>query len=444
MLSALLSPVRRFLGMRLHWQILWALLLGLGAGLLVNRAGGEAALVAPKLGPLTWMQVFNFVADMFMRALKMVIVPLIAASIIVGVSGIGSARDLGRLSVKTLLFYAVTTVVAVVTGLAIVDIVQPGRVDGAPAAAQLGLQNTAEAQATAAATEGGLGSLAEIFLRMIPDNPIRAAAEGDILAVILFSILLGFFISQAREPHRGTMRGFFEALFDVMTRMTTFVIAFIPIGTFALVAKMVATTGVGGAGPLMRYFFCVVAALAFHMFVTMPLIVRALGRVSPLKHYKAMAPALLTAFSTASSSGTLPLTMECTEKNAGVSNRIASFVLPLGATVNMNGTALYECVAAIFIAQAYGMELHFSQQLIVVITASLAGVGTAGIPAAGLVTMAIILNALGWPLEGIVMILAVDRPLDMMRTTVNVYGDTCAAAVIATSEGERPTFPQSL
>ena len=221
-----------------------------------------------------------------------------------------------------------------------------------------------------------------------------------------------------------------------MLRITDLVMLFAPIGVFALVAKVVATTGLDSFRQLALFFVTVVAGLAVHTFVVLPLLLRFVGRVNPLRHYQAMAPAMLTAFSTASSSATLPLTMECVEKRAGVSNRTSSFVLPLGATVNMDGTALYECVAAMFIAQWYGVQLGFAAQFTVVLLALMTSIGVAGIPAASLVAIVIVLNAVGLPAEGIGLILAVDRVLDMCRTSVNIFSDSCGAVIIARSEGE--------
>jgi len=219
--------------------------------------------------------------------------------------------------------------------------------------------------------------------------------------------------------------------------MTDWVMRFAPLGVFALVAKVVTTTGLDAFAPLLRFFVTAAAALGVHFLVTLPLILLLVARVPPWRHYRAMLPALLTAFSTASSSATLPITMDCVEKNAGVSNRTTSFVLPLGATVNMDGTALYECVAALFIAQAYGLELTFAQQFTVVLVALLTSIGVAGIPAASLVAITIILGAIGLPAEAIGLILAVDRVLDMMRTSVNVFSDSCGAVVIGRLEGEQ-------
>jgi Na+/H+-dicarboxylate symporter len=256
------------------------------------------------------------------------------------------------------------------------------------------------------------------------------------LGLIFFSLLYGFFMTRITEDYAEAQYNFWQGVFEIMMKITDLIMKFAPLGVFALVAKVVADTGFEAFAPLALFFFSVVAALAIHFFVTLPLLLMFLGRVRPHRHYRAMSPALLTAFSTASSSATLPITMECVEKNAGVSNRTTSFVLPLGATVNMDGTALYECVAAMFIAQAYGIELGFGTQFTIVLIALLTSIGVAGIPAASLVAIAIILAAIGLPMEAIGLIIAVDRVLDMMRTSVNVFSDSCGAVIIAKSEGE--------
>jgi proton glutamate symport protein len=401
----------------LHWQILIALIAGATAGFLL----GDTVLHIEFLGTL------------FLKALKMVIVPLIATSIISGVAGIGDQGNLGRLGGKTLVYYLSTSLLAVLTGLLLVNLLQPG------AGAELGLQQEPEQLASSMAQFGDSPAAAvkRLFLNMVPANPIRAMVEGEILQDIVFCLLLGACITRLASPHREALTRLAQGGFDAMMGVTHLVIAFAPVGIFALVAKTVAITGFGAFVDLAVYAACVLVGLAFHAAVSLPLILLLVARVHPLRHLQAMAPALLTAFSTSSSSATLPVTLECLEKRAGVSNRIASFVVPLGATVNMDGTALYECVAAMFIAQAYGIDLSFSQQFLVVITALLASVGAAGIPMAGLVMISVILTAVGLPLEGLGLILAVDRVLDMCRTTVNVWSDSCGAAVIGRTEGER-------
>ena len=286
-------------------------------------------------------------------------------------------------------------------------------------------------------TEGrGLRDIAGIFQRLVPQNVFKSATEGDMLGMIFFSLLFGYFLARLSEENRGPLLSIFRGLYDVMLLITDLVMRFAPIGVFALVAKVVATTGLDAFRQVAMFFVTVLAALAVHTFVVLPLLLRFVGRVNPVRHFQAMTPALLTAFSTASSSATLPLTMECVEKRAGVSNRTSSFVLPLGATVNMDGTALYECVAALFIAQWYGVELGFVAQFTVVLVALLTSIGVAGIPAASLVAIVIVLNAVGLPAEGIGLILPVERVLDMCRTSVNIFSDSCGAVIIGRSEGE--------
>jgi proton glutamate symport protein len=262
------------------------------------------------------------------------------------------------------------------------------------------------------------------------------------LSIIFFAILFGYFITRVNEKSKQILTDFINSALEVIMKLTLFVIKFTPLGIFSITAKVIAQqiqmgNNVGEViSRLGIYFITVMLGLLVHGFITLPLSVKILGKANPLKHIRNMATPLLTAFSTSSSNATLPLSMEAVEEKDGVSNKITSFTLPLGATINMNGTALYECVAVIFIAQAYGIDLTFGQQIVVITTALFAAIGAAGIPMAGLVMMAVVLNAVGLPLEGIGLILAVDRILDMFRTTINVYGDTCCAVIIAKSEGE--------
>jgi Na+/H+-dicarboxylate symporter len=412
--------------LKLHWQILIALGLAVLVGLMVGKDGA--------IFGLTFYAVFDFVGQLFLNALKMLIVPLIVSSIIVGVAGIGDSENLGRLGAKTIGYYALTSFLAILVGLSVVNLIQPGVIDGS-AEAVFGLSaNAAELEAQFA--DKGADDIVAIFLRMVPTNIIAAASEGQMLGLIFFSILYGFFMTRIEKQAAEPQYNFFNGMFQIMMKITDLVMRFAPIGVFALVAKTVASTGLEAFIPLAQFFFTVVIALGIHFAVTLPLLLLLLGHVKPLRHYRAVSPALLTAFSTASSSATLPLTMECIEKNAGVSNKTTSFVLPLGATVNMDGTALYECVAVMFIAQAYGIEMGLATQFTVVLLALMTSIGVAGIPAASLVAIAIILSAVGLPLEGIGLILAVDRVLDMLRTAVNVAGDSAGAVIIAKSEGE--------
>jgi Na+/H+-dicarboxylate symporter len=300
-----------------------------------------------------------------------------------------------------------------------------------------------ESAAIAARIEGRSGSdIVDVFIRMIPANVVAAAAQGQMLGLIFFSLLFGAMIQRIDEPFRSTLVNFWQGVFMVMMDMTMLVMRFAPLGVFGLVAKTMAVTGFELMLPLAWFFVTVVLALALHALLVLPLVL-ALVRVNPIRHFQVMGPALLTAFSTASSSATLPLTIKCVEEGAGVSQRTSSFVLPLGATVNMDGTALYECVAAIFLAQAYGVDLSFAQQFLIVIIALLTSIGVAGIPAASLVAISIILTAVGVPMEGIGLLMVTDRILDMLRTAVNVFSDSCCAVVIARSEGENELYPSA-
>lgn len=414
--------------MKLHWQILIALVLAVIVGSLT-------ASINAGLG-LNLIPIFEFFGALFLNALKMIIVPLIVSSIIVGIASIEQDGSFARMGSKTLLYYVATSTIAITIGLVMVMIFQPGLINDVPAKDVLGLHADTSA-VTQKVGDAGAGDIAGIFLRMIPPNIVHAAAQGQMLGLIFFSLLFGYFIAQLSSQQGSTMRSFFEGMFEVMMKITDLIMRFAPIGVFALVAKIVATSGIDVFIPLAKFFFVVLASLVIHMFVVMPILLKVIARVQPLKHFQAMSPALLTAFSTSSSSATLPVTLDCVQDRAGVSNKTSSFVLPLGATINMDGTALYECVAALFIAQAYGLELGFVEQFTVVILALMTSIGVAGIPAASLVAITIILAAMGLPLEGIGLILAVDRVLDMCRTAVNVFSDSCGAVIIARSEGEQ-------
>ena len=397
--------------LQLHWQILIALILAIAFGILFSE----------QVEYVSWM------GEVFLRALRMIIVPLILSSIISGVTGIGSAKNLGRMSAKTFGYYLTTSFFAIMTGLFMVNLLKPGK------GADLGLSGVIEGLDVGAETFG------QTLINIIPVNIIEAMATGDMLSIIFFAILFGFFTTRVKASYRKPIEKTFNAIFEVMMQLTMFVIKFTPLGIFGIVSGIVSEHS-DNLLPVFNsmgvYMLAVIGALLIHSVITLPLIVRFIGRANPVKHFRCMSVPLLTAFSTSSSNATLPLTLKAVEHNSGVSNETTGFVLPLGATINMDGTALYECVAALFIAQAYGIELSLLQQGIVVLTALLASIGAAGIPMAGLVIITIILTAVGLPLEGVGLILAVDRILDMFRTTVNVWSDSCGAVIIARSEGE--------
>ncbi|MCC5945278.1 MAG: dicarboxylate/amino acid:cation symporter [Bernardetiaceae bacterium] len=410
-----MSATPRFLGLALHWQILIALFLG---GLFGYFAHESVEYVA-------WM------GKLFLRGLKMVIVPLILSSIISGITNLGTGDNLGRLGTKTILYYLSTSVLAIFTGLLFVNVIRPG------VGAELGFeQSVGEVDATQV-------GFSETLLRIVPENVFKAFGTGDMLSIIFFAIIFGFFITKVKDnKQQDALINFFNGAFDVMMKITMFIILFTPFGVFGIVAEVVAEQAgnndalLAVGGRLGKYMITVLLALFVHAFVILPLYIRIVAKANPWRHLQAMRSALLMAFSTSSSSATLPMSMHSVENGSGVSNKISSFTLPLGATINMDGTALYECVAAMFIAQAYGINLGVGDQLLVVATALLASIGAAGIPMAGLVMITVILTAVGLPLEGVGLILAVDRILDMCRTTVNVWSDSCGAVIIAKTEGE--------
>jgi len=410
-------------------RILAALVLGAAAGALIPASAG--------IGTLTSGAVFAFAGDLFLRLLQMIVVPLVATSILTSVARLGRDHAVGRLGLKTAGYYVLTTILASLVALVIFNTVQPGRVD-----AEVSAQLRAGVPGSVEDVREGLGNrstgdLADLIRRAVPVNIISAASDNrEMLAVIFFALLFGFFSGRLPGPQRDAFLAFWESANTVMLAITHAVMRVAPLGIFALIAQTVQQSGAAALGPLGLFFLCVAGGLAFHLFVTLAVVMRAIGGFRPWPHYRAMLPALLTAFSTASSSATLPLTMECVEKNAGVSPRIAGFTLPLGATVNMDGTALYECAVVLFIAQLYGVSLDWAQQVLVVVLALLTSIGVAGIPAASLVAIVIILQAVGLPLEAIAIVMATDRVLDMMRTAVNVFSDSTGAAVIAASEGE--------
>ena len=394
----------------LYWQILIAFVLAILFGIFFKN----------QVHYVAWMGV------VFIRALKMIIIPLIFASMISGVSNIGDAKNLGRLGAKTIAYYLGSSVLALFTGLLFVNLIKPG------VGADLGFKESIT----------GVGvvnqSFGDTLFSIIPDNIVKAMVENNMLGIIFFGILFGFFIIKVDKVYKDSLTNIFNGLFEVIMKFTMFIIKFTPLGIFGIVANQVASQSNLGevVARLGMYIGVVLLGLVVHSMISLPLILKFIGKVHPLKQLQAMRIPLFTAFTTSSSNAALPFTMEALEDNSGVSKTIVRFMLPIGTTVNMNGTALYELVAAIFIAQAYGIDLTLGQQAIVLVTTLMASIGAAGIPMAGLVMITIILSAIGLPMEGIGLILSVDRILDMFRTAVNVWSDSCGAVVVAHSEGE--------
>jgi len=498
---------------RLSNQIFLAIVVGIVVG-----------AVAP--GVVPWIA---WVGDVFILALKMLIAPLILASIVMGMASLGDVRHLGSLGGKTLAFYFSTTVLAVVLGLVVVNVVQPGRAEEpteedralvqgfsaelaargvapgahpeaagvlagvlaraegdaalpeesvarmrtsyADRAAATGVRDAAAvadlagrllaaerfrlkvsavrgaaaaddaaAVQAARARDMTVGRFLRAQLDKVLDNPFRSLADMNVLGIIVFALLLGGVLTTLGERGK-VLLGAFDGLNEAMMRLVHVVMLLAPYGVGALMAEQIAASGLSILKVLFWYMLAVLGGVLIHACVVLPLILFLVGRVSPLAYVRQLRAALAVAFSTCSSSATMPVTIECLEDNAGISRRISGFVIPLGATVNMDGTALYEAVAALFIAQVYGVDLSLAQQILVALTATLAAVGAAGIPSAGTVTMVMVLSAVGLPLEGIGLVLAVDRLLDMFRTATNVWGDAIGAAVVARLEGEPASPP---
>ena len=412
--------------LKLHWQILIAMLIGSVIGLIYQ------AYIPQNERGFIYTLIISM-GTIFIRLLKMVIIPLIFTSIVSGVAGIGDSKSIGRLGLKTITYYLITSLIAILIGLTLTNLIQPG------VGANIDVHSTFD-YSDIRKPESPL----DIIVRMVPVNPVKSAASGDMLGLIFFSIIIGLGLTAIKKEQSNKLKELFNAGFDLMMKITEIVIKFAPIGVLGLIAKSVSSTGFELFRSIAKYMFTVATGLSIHFLIVLPLIFYFFTGYNPKLHFKAMASVIATAFSTSSSNATLPLTMRSVEKKVGVSNKISSFVLPLGATVNMNGTALYECAGVIFIAQILGIKLTILQQFVIVITALLASIGTAGVPSASLVTIFIITQAIGFKDADVAVIigtiLAVDRPLDMYRTVVNVFGDSVGAVVIAKSEGEKNLY----
>jgi Na+/H+-dicarboxylate symporter len=417
--------------MPLYVKIVIGLALGVLVGLAANLLG------------LLWLRDFlvsiDFIGALFIRLITMIVIPLVVASLLVGTASLGDVRKLGRMGGKTVLYYLSTTAVAVTIGLVVSNVIRPGsRIDTATRdrlAATFSTQ--AASQLQLAAHKPGLK---DIILNLVPSNPFAAAAQGDLLPLIVFTIIFGAAVSLIAEDRRRVVIGFFQGVNDAVMVVIDWVMKLAPYAVFVLIAAVVARFGMDLLRSLLFYALAVTLGLLIHVFGTYALLVRTLAKLNPLTFYRRIVEAPLVAFSTSSSSATLPITMETAEEKLGVSNEVSSFVLPLGATINMDGTALYQAVAVMFIAQIYGVPMHWAQQLTIVLTATLASIGAAGVPSAGIVTLILVLQSVGLAAEtqaGIALILGVDRILDMMRTAVNVTGDLTAASFVARSEGEQ-------
>lgn len=384
-----------------------------------------AFIIAIILGIIfgTAIDVLKPLGDLFLRLIKFIIAPLILSTLVVGVASIGDPKSLGRVGTKTIAYYLITTAFAIIFGLIFAFIISPGKgltVDGPTAEVEIN------------ESEGVIQTL----LNIVPENPFFALADGNVLQIIFFAIFLGLAITLIGKKAEPVYQ-FFDSFAELMMKITGIVMRFAPIGIIGLVAPIVGQYGPQVLMPLLKIILTVAIACILHAVIIYSLCVHIFAKMNPLTFFKGIAPAAIVAFSTASSAATLPVTLKNTRENLGISNKITSFVVPLGATINMDGTAIYQGVAVIFIAQFYGLDLSFLQLLTVVITTILASIGTAGVPGAGMIMLAMVLTAVGLPLEGIAIIAGVDRVLDMFRTTVNIVGDASGAVTVAgTEKGE--------
>ncbi|MBN1883896.1 MAG: dicarboxylate/amino acid:cation symporter [Candidatus Krumholzibacteriota bacterium] len=404
---------------RLHTKILVGLVLGVPAGLLL---GPRAELLRP-------------VGDIFIRLIRMIVVPLVFSSLFVGTASLGDIRKLGRIGVKTIGYYLCTTAIAITIGLALGSIFTPGSGLGSETRDSLISSYGTEAAAKIEIAREK-PSITETLVGIVPGNPVESLAEANMLQIIFFALLLGVAVTLVPDRRGQPLVGFFDALSEAMIQMVHLVMKLAPLGVFALIAVVVGQFGSAVLVSLLKYSLVVVAGLFLHVVFVYSTAVRVFGRISPAVFFRSIRPAQLIAFSTSSSNATLPVSMECAEENLGVSEEVASFVLPLGATINMDGTALYQGVAAVFIAQVYGLSLGIGDLLTIVLMATLASIGAAGVPGIGIITLTMVLQTIGVPLEGIALILGVDRILDMCRTVVNITGDISASVVVAATEGE--------
>jgi Na+/H+-dicarboxylate symporter len=420
--------------MQLYTKIFIGLVLGALAGIAINVLG---------FGASEWwtgsiLPALDFIGRVFIRLITMIVIPLVVASLMTGVASLGDIRKLGRIGGKTVGYYLFTTAIAITIGLTLAVIIKPGsRI--APETRDTLAAEFSGAAASRVALAAERPSTWDVLLNMIPDNPIGAAAQGNLLPLIIFVLLFGAAVSQLKPERRDAVLQFFRGVNDAAMVLIDWVMRLAPYAVFALIAGVISRFGIDVLRSLAIYALVVIAGLLIHAFFTYGTLVTFLARLNPIEFFKRIRKVPLIAFSTSSSNATLPVTMEAAEEDLGVSKPVASFVLPLGATINMDGTALYQGVATVFIAQVYGHALGLDELLTIVLTATLASIGAAGVPSAGIITLILVLQSVGLAGEaaaGIALILGVDRILDMLRTAVNVTGDLSCAAFVARSEGE--------
>ncbi len=411
--------------MSLTNKILLGMVLGAIVGVIFNLSLGDSPERATQ-GFASWMEVyvinglFDVVGQIFIASLKLLVVPLVFVSIVCGAAALGGQSRMGALAGKTLGLYVCCTSFAVMLSIACAELIQPGAEIGIPTASNF--------------TAPEIPSIKQTLIEIVPSNPLQSMVETNMLQIIIFSILLGLAISRTGGEASGNMILFFNNLNDVIIKMVMMLMQLAPYGVFCLLAKLFSSLGIGVILDLAKYFFTVVFVLFLHGIGFYGFLIKILSGLNPVVFFRKMQKVMLFAFSTASSNATIPITLRTVEHDLGVDNRVASFSIPLGATINMDGTAIMQGVATVFIAQAYNIDIGIAGYLMVVLTATLASIGTAGVPGVGLVTLTMVLQSVGLPVEGIALIIGVDRLLDMIRTGVNVAGDAVVAVIVAKSE----------
>lgn len=406
--------------MTLSTKILSGMALGVLVGAGLNLLAGDSGGFFANLSAWLVNSVFDVVGQIFIASLKLLVVPLVFVSLVCGASAMGVNARMGQMALKTLALYLLTTAIAVTLALSLANLIDPG--------VGIALDAAADYQPKPAP------SVKEVLISIFPTNPVKAMAEGNMLQIIVFAILMGVAVTHSGDKGKQVL-DFFESFNEVVMTMVSFLMHLAPYGVFCLLAKLFSELGIGAIADLAKYFFTVVLALLLHGLGVYTTVFKVLTRLSPWTLLKNIRPAMLFAFSTSSSSATIPVTMNVAERRIGIDNAIASFTVPLGATINMDGTAIMQGVATVFIAQAFDVDISLGGYLAVILTATLASIGTAGVPGVGLITLSLVLQQVGLPVEGIALIIGVDRLLDMMRTAVNVTGDCMVSSVVARSEG---------
>ena len=407
----------------------WTVLIAIALAILIGSITGENW----KIFGISPIPIYDLIGKLFINSLTLIIVPLVSSSIIIGIARLSGDNQFKRIGIKTFVFYFLTKIIAIIIGIFLINLIHPGTY-------HVGSMDTlVDKEKIAALGEisiDGWQALRNMLLDLIPSNVLDAFAKGNMLGLIFFSIIFGYAITRIAADSAETHVNFWAGVFEAMIHITHAIMYFLPIGVFCLVAKVFAETGIKTLGSVGLFFGTVILGLALFAGVALPLLLKYIAKVSPWRQFRAMSPALITAFSTSSSYAALPVTLECMEKRAGVSNRICSLVIPLGVSINLTGSALYEGMAALYIAQSYGVHLSIVTQFLLTFFTLLTSIGIASVPSGSLVVILILLRMLGIPAEGLGLLLAVDRILDMFRTATNIFADGCCAVLVAKSEGE--------